>query len=317
MPQGTTKKQHYVPQFYLRQWCDNDGGFFPVKIQTRNPPDLKIFNKKSNPSRFCYENFFYAQQTGIEDEVSQIIESNFAEIEGVFSTLLPALEAKIVNREHISDQDKYHLAECMLFLHFKGKRYRDESQQMTDALVKQIYRFHVHNIDKIPRAKAEMERLGITKEQMIEFAERGEYRIDFGNIHHLRIMKDIQGFCNLLTAKYWKVYISRNGEFITTDSPYLDKALSTSFWGNDFLSREQVFVLSPRVVIVARNPTNMYGKKFQRKDITHDKGAVHIVNCNNLMNSISFGFHKNKNLLEEVRITATFLYQHYRNEPDL
>ena len=84
--------------------------------------------------------------------------------------------------------------------------------------------------------------------------------------------------------------------------------MSNHFFGNDFLSREQTFILSPRVVIIARYPKNEFGKKINRKDITNNKGAIHTINTYNLMRSINFGFHKDKNLLIELDKVATFLY---------
>jgi hypothetical protein len=304
-----TRKQHYVPQFYLRQWCDEDNGFYPIKIESAEPPKIKIFDKKSNPSRFCFENFFYAQFTGKEDEASQILEDKFAEIEGIFSKELPKIERKILNNEQITDGDKFHLSECMLFLHFKGKKYREDSKRMTDKLMKQINKHIVHNIDRSEKSRKEMEKLGITKEQMIEFVEKEEYTVDMGNLHHLQIMNDMQGFCNLLTAKYWKIYISRKGDFITTDTPYQDIALNKNFfYGNDFLSREQTFILSPRVVIIARYPNQESGKKVNRKDITNNKGAIHTINTYNLMRSLNFGFHKDRELLIELDKVSKFIY---------
>ncbi len=306
-----TRKQHYVPQFYLRQWIDSDNGFYPIKIMEKVPPKLEIFTKKSDPTRFCYENFFYAQHTGKEDEISQTIEKGFAEIEGVLSDELPKIEKKILNNEHISDADKYHLSEFMIFMWLKGKAYRQQSQQLSETMVKEINKRSVYYIDKNPKTKAEMDKLGLTKEDMIKFAEKAEYTVDFGNMHHMSLFKEMPGFCNLLYAKYWKIFISRKGEFIVTDVPYLDLPTSTNqFYGNDFLSREQSFTLSPRVKIVMLYPNNKDGKKISRKDITDEKFKIQTINCHHLMNSIRFGFHKDRVLLQELQKCATLIHDY-------
>lgn len=129
----------------------------------------------------------------------------------------------------------------------------------------------------------------------------------------MRIMDEMWRFCNLLMAKYWQIYISREGNFITTDTPYLDIPLSDKFWGNDFLAREQVFILSPRVVIIARDPKSLVGKKIHRNDITGNKGKISMVNCHNLMNAISFGFHKDKTLLLETEKMVIIMDHYYDN----
>lgn len=321
MEKKATKKQHYVPQFYLRQWCEDDGGFYPIKIESKIPPKLNIFEDKSSPSRFCFENFFYAQHTGKEDKMSQDLEKTFAEAEAIFSSELPKLENKILNNEQITEQDKYNLSQCMIFLHFRGRKYLDQSKKMSESLFKQVNKMSIPFIDRNPKTKAKMEELGITKEEMIDFVNKENYSVDFGNAHHLLIMKDMVGFSNLLYAKYWMAFISRKGEFITTDAPYLDRAMSSEFWGNDFLSREQSFILSPKVVIIALYPKNKSGKKFKRKDITNEKGKIQTINSINLMNSITFGFHKDRELLIELeKLTQKFylyynLKEKYKKEP--
>jgi hypothetical protein len=309
MTDRKTRKQHYVPQFYLKQWIDGTGGFYPIMIEEKYPPKLKIFNAKSDQSRFCYENYFYAQRTGVEDEMSQILEKKFAEIEALFSKELPIFEAKILEGKQITETDKYHMAECMIFLHFKGKKYLDQSKRMTEEVTKELFKRSIPYFSKDPKRKAMMDKLGITQEQYAEFINKAEYTIDFGNLQHLKIMDDMRGFSNILHAKYWKVFVSRRGEFITTDAPYLDMPVSKEFYGNSFLSREQSFVLSPRVMIVAFFPLNEGGKKLARKDISNDKAFIQQRNLHNLMNSIKFGFHKDRELLLELERLIMLVYR--------
>lgn len=311
---GITAKQHYVPQFYLRQWVDDDGGFYPAEVIRRQPPEVKIFPRKSNPRPFCFENFFYAQRTGEADEMSQEVERAFTEIEGVFSKELPSIERKILNNEQISDADKYCLAQCMTFLHFRGKKYLDESKRMTNDMTKKMLQMHLRFADKDPQMQKLLAEHGLTKEEMIESLEGDRITIDLGNAHHLQILKDMEGFSNLLFAKFWRILISREGSFITSDAPYIDNPLSQHFFGNDFLSREQSFILSPRVMIFAQYPKHDGVKKIIRKDITGQRNQISFINAHSLMRSIKFGFHADRSVLEHTLLLANALFLKHQNE---
>lgn len=62
MPQ-ITKKQHFVPKFYLKRFARN--GQIQV-CDVRAKRILKAYGYKS----VCYEKFFYGVETGVQDEVS-------------------------------------------------------------------------------------------------------------------------------------------------------------------------------------------------------------------------------------------------------
>ena len=80
------------------------------------------------------------------------------------------------------------------------------------------------------------------------------------------------------------------------------------------MDREQTFILSPRVVIIIRCPKNEFGKKVNRKDITNNKAQIHTINTYNLMRSLNFGFHKDKNILIELDKIARFLYVYDKSQ---
>lgn len=309
MAQGTTAKQHYVPQFYLRQWIDEDLGFYPARVTHGFPPEIQIFERKSNPRSFCYENYFYAQHTGKADEMSQEIEKTFAEIEAIFSKELPAIEKKILNNEQIKDSDKYSLAQCMTFLHFRGKKYLDESKRMTNEMTQKMFEMRLRFSDNDPKFQALLKKHSLSKEELLEHLTTGRIEVDYGNHHHLQMLNEIQGFSNLLHAKFWRIYTSKEGHFITSDAPYNDRPLSREFYGNDFFSREQSFVLSPRAVIVAQSPKHEGGKKLVRNDLTGDKNKIGMINAHTLSSSIKFCFHKDQSILRHAALVVQALHQ--------
>lgn len=305
-----TKRQHYVPRKYLRKWCDANGSFFPIKVESRQPAKVEIFDKESNPERFCYENFFYAKQTGKYDEFSQSVEKDFTDAENGFWDKLPPIEEKILGNQQILPEEKWFIAGFGIMLWLRGKKYREWSNQMSEDLIKWVMKSRIRMADKDPEFMKELKEHGVTHEEMIEFADKEEYKVEISNTQSLKLFESYEQFSNLLFHKYWRVYISRDGKFITTDSPYLDLPIheeKPNFFGQTFLMRKQYLALSPNILIEAINPHNISGKKFKRMDVTGNKGLVHYLNSMLLMNANMFGFHSSKENLEDLKRIIGFI----------
>lgn len=305
-----TRRQHYVPRKYLRKWCDENDSFFPVKVQSRQPAKIEIFEKESNPERYCYENFFYAKHTGRYDDFSQLVEKDFTDAENVFWDKLPEIEKKILNNQQILTEEKWIIASFGIMLWLRGKKYREWSNKMSEDLFKWIMKSHIRMADKDPDFMRDLSEHGITHEEMIEFADKEEYKVEISNAQSLRLFESYKQFSNLLFHKYWQVYISRDGKFITTDSPYLDLPIreeKPTFFGQTFLMRKQYLVLSPYILIEAIHPNNNSGKKLKRIDVTGNKGLVHYLNSIMIMNANLFGFHAEKENLEELKKVLNFI----------
>jgi hypothetical protein len=306
---GKTVKQHYVPQFYLRYWCDTQNTFIPIKIVDRDTGTIVIL-KRAGTSVFCFENYFYAKWTGKEDEFSQIVEKTFIELESFFSKELPKVEKKIVEYYQISDSEKYLISQFAIMMWLRGKSYREWSNEVTDSMVRKMSQLFSHKIGETKESRELLKKYNLTKEEMIEFVKSGQYKVEVSNTHHLKMFESMEEFCNLLYAKYWKVLISKKGEFITTDTPYLDlprHRKEPSIYGQSFLEREQYLILSPRVTIVAVYPKNETGKKFKREDVTNNKNLIAFINAHHLMNSIRFGFHNKREVIQETKDMVSIL----------
>jgi hypothetical protein len=62
-----TKDQHFVPEFYLRRFSLNG------MIVALDLPAGRILKPRPYQS-VCYATFFHAQQTGVQDDLSQLVE---------------------------------------------------------------------------------------------------------------------------------------------------------------------------------------------------------------------------------------------------
>ena len=183
----------------------------------------------------------------------------------------------------------------MLFLHMRGKKYLEWSKDISNEMTKKMYGMVLQY-----KKEDEFKKLGLTKEEALEMNET--MTVDFGTAHHLQQLKDIQKLSFLIAKKYWRINISRKGEFMVTDTPYLDLPVKQEgFWGNSIFEREQIFMLSPKIHISILNPRSMNPKNINRKDITANTFLVDNLNLLSLMNSIMFGFHSDKNVLERAK----------------
>jgi hypothetical protein len=105
-----TKKQHYVPQFYLKRFADEEG----------NLQVLDVKNNRLRSSRSYagvgYSHYFYAVKTGVPDDTSQHVEQWLQEFENAIAKELPDIINKIINYEHVDDDDRYILSVPMSML---------------------------------------------------------------------------------------------------------------------------------------------------------------------------------------------------------
>lgn len=300
---NNTIKQHYVPRAFLERWSIDNGQVYPIKIITKIPPKLEIL-KKTGVYPFCHENYFYANEQGKKDEFSQIVEENFTEVENGMYATLTSFEKKVLRNEQITFDDKYNLASIMLFFHMRGKKHLEWSKNFSNEIVRKMF-------DMTLRFKEENEfkELGITREEALEMNR--DMSVDLGMAHHLQQLKDIQEFAFHIARKYWRINISKKGEFIVSDAPYLDLPVKQVGWyGNSIYDRDQIFMLSPKVRISIMKPISLKAKNVNRKDITNDNNNVDHLNLISLMNSVLFGFHSDEKVLERTKQMVYKVYQY-------
>lgn len=70
-----TEKQHFIPKFYLKRFADNRGFLETIDVKKR-----QLGSKRPYPS-VCYSSYFYAANTGVPDDLSQVIENWLQQIE--------------------------------------------------------------------------------------------------------------------------------------------------------------------------------------------------------------------------------------------
>lgn len=301
-----TKNQHYVPQFYLRKFANDED-----KLEILDCERRKVVAPRS-PKSVCNEEYYYSANNKL-DEVSQALEKEFQRIESDISKVYDSIAKKFVNFEQITESDKMLVATFMSLQYLRGPYMRKQIQRMNEQMIKQITKLHfgsshIHKFfDQHEKETGEK----LTEQQrneVIEFAQKGEYRVEMGNAAHLHLIGEMEGFRNLLFGKEWQVYISKSSKkFITSDNPVIElfpEWTGKFFYGPTFLQRTHQFSMTPDILIVATDPRNPPETgKVKRKTLFDNKehnDKILELNFQHPRNAIAYAYASSPDLLQDI-----------------
>lgn len=306
-----TAKQHFVPQFYLKQFANIAG-----LVEVLDIPKRAILDPRS-PKSVCYEKFFYGAKTGEADELSQHIEQMFHQLEDATAKRIEPIADKLLNCSQIDYEEKWAIALLMSMLWIRGPAMREQVNQASEQLMKSINKFqfgHPSADDMIDRFDRENDKT--TNPEIREKLKRmmidGDYKIEFNNASHLRMFDSFKGFANLFHAQDWIVYISKSEKkFTTTDNPVtVVFPERRSVYGTSFLERMHYFPLTPEILIMCRYPDKRNGKKLRRKTLFQENNVEILkLNLSTSNQAIQYAYAQERQSLEEMLAAAKHLEQ--------
>ena len=176
-----THNQHFVPKCYLKGFA-RDGTIQVLDVMAR-----RVAKPRSYTS-VCYKTFFYAAETGAQDEISQALEEVFGQIEDQFSNALPA----IIERARAIDLTNDDLARLAYFMSVQWLRtasFRDRVKKIQADLAKWMMktRASLPDFEKYIRDTVKEHQMsdGDVRE-VRQLFQSCEYDIRFDNAQHLR-----------------------------------------------------------------------------------------------------------------------------------
>lgn len=269
-----TQKQHFVPQFYLKNFSDNKGTLQILNIER---------NRIGSPRPYQgvgYEYYYYALQTGVPDSISQEIEEWLKPTEDFIARELPRIISRIENYEQIVDEDRYVLAVLMSMLWVRAPGMRNQLRGMNQDMLEQMQRIRGDdNLDAL-RSKDNMQHLQFMVGSM-----------GFGG----------PGFANMFFGMKWKIYLARGTQrFITTDSPIVEKWLPPKgFYGTSFLGRDKYFALTPKILIKLTYPRG--ATKIKREALFQDQDdKARSLNIILMSGAQEFGYSGEREFLDQL-----------------
>lgn len=235
-----TKKQHFVPRFYLKNFADKKGYLQVLDIKEKRMATPRPYQGLG------YAYYYYALKTGAPDTISQQIEEWFKPMEDFIAKELPRIIKAIENQQHIEEWDRYIIALLMSMLWLRTPGMRNQIQAMNEDLVKKIERLRGAGSVKKLKSKDNKDHLRF----MVNSVGFGE-----------------PGFTNKFLNMKWTAYLAQGREhFITTDSPIVEKWLPPKgFYSAPFKKRDKYFALTPTILLHLTYPVG--STKLKRKTL--------------------------------------------------
>ncbi|MCK5061629.1 DUF4238 domain-containing protein [Candidatus Parcubacteria bacterium] len=292
-----TIKQHFVPQFYLKNFANDEGFVNVLDLKNRRLAKPRPYGS------VCYDKYFYGIYTGEPDEISQQVEDYFKDLENKLTPIYNNFIENVLNYKKINDDELYYVAYFMSMLWIRSEYFRENMNRINSDMMKQINKRRASSTgftDYIKQVfKEKGEKITYTEaEECRQFLLEGKYDLKFSNHEHLMFLDKIDPFANMFYGKNWQAYIvTGESQFVTSDTPITEHApKTTSYCGAAFIERKHYLALTPKVIIELVDPK--FGKKFKRKQI----GDKEVLYYNGVRAGLSlkYCYSKEKNVFEEM-----------------
>ncbi|MFQ7521413.1 MAG: DUF4238 domain-containing protein [Terrisporobacter sp.] len=298
-----TKKEHYVPQCYLRNFCikGNDkkiNVFDKQKEQTRLNQNIldnaseryfydididKILNEASEEKRKDMLSQLGDKYDVYKNDKEQHIEKLFSEvIEGDYSEMLKSIIYKaetatpwyLKNCYSMSEVVKIKMAVCITFQFLRTKKSRDMLQdgmiKMYKVLLTKLYNIEYGN--STGNISVEDIDVSIGKEAM--------------KLEHVQFMLDIDRileFTKCFLNHVWVIYINKTEiPFWTSDAPVALNPMQNGWRSGRGIAAEGIEIILPLSdkVCLGMYDREYYGDLFYKATVKEDRIYIEIDDCN-------------------------------------
>ena len=197
------ERSHYVPQFYLRQWCDDDGKLWA------HPIDGSA-SFRSKPGSVAVEKGLYDSSmiVGMKDWDT---ERTLSGLEGIFSSVWPG----IFERIHEAPDTKWILAQYLAITHL-----RHPYQKGKIRGINQMYRDIVEDLqgqhDEVEFIHGD-QKVKVPIDEIREHASDTDENINRAFIRFLR--QSTEDLADVFIQRKWGVFVADYPAFVTGDCP--------------------------------------------------------------------------------------------------
>lgn len=234
------KKQHYVPQTYLRQFTGDNGTLSIYDM-------VKKEFRKQKPSAVGYSTHFYTVE--IEGEKDYFIEKYLAEHVDV---LYPDLLLKISNKQIFNAADRKKLGIFLAAQYLRTPAQRKNYNRMIQQETKQINRL-VHS------ARENLGQLtdAMKNQKIAKVIKEGTYEVNVPKERSLYfLLSFIEEMATMLTKQNIIILEAcKKSEFITSDNPYtmVKDKWARGLPGFGIINTTKVIPFSPKYLLLLKD----------------------------------------------------------------
>ena len=242
------KKQHYVPQVYLRNFTDKDSYYYVFDKST---------NKKwrQTPSNSGYSKHFYTVE--VDGEKDYFIEKLLAE---KVDSLLPEIIVNLQRKKVFNEKDRKDLATFLAFQYLRTPAQRKNYNRMIEKGHKRILKllFSMEKYHGLLENKIADDQINSIE----HILNSEDYEIAVSKEGSLKLMLEFADEMIQMLSNHNIIVLeaSSKSEFITTDNPYcmVKEKWSESWSGYGVVNTAKFIPLTPKLAILLKNP----GKKM-------------------------------------------------------
>ncbi len=210
------KKHHYLPQFYLRRFANDDGKLWVFDRETKS-------YRCVTPKEVGQENHFY---TFIDKDGKKngAIETYFSDIETYASNIIE----KLLRLESLTKEEKGNFSSFIAFQRTRTPEYEKTLNEMTEKQTKAMLQIRYTNEEQVGELLKRYEKstgreTGLLPKEYLSFIHGNKMKISLGKNESLRQMLDHgERTASCIANMEWEVVHSMgNSSFITTDNPFI------------------------------------------------------------------------------------------------
>jgi len=283
------KRHHYLPQFYLKNFCKN--GFLWVYDREDNK------YRQQTPINTAVKKKYYTA-IGLDGRSHNEIESVLANIEDKTKHIIEK-----INRKHSIDlEDKCILAIFMAFLYVRVPEFEMEINELTEKFLKRYNKLVIPNEKQaeiiIKQFANDKDQESMSPKKLLDFVRNENYRIKVPRQHSLKTMYFLaREFPLIFIQMDWQFwYSSKNSSFITSDNPFVVSRPQNynGPYGIGTKGAKKLVPLNQKVCLVMCDKgESVINRQVSSKDVRSVNGLI-ALECDRFLIS------KDKSLLESL-----------------